>query len=126
MTLEQNKALATRMLNWWVGGDVSVIDETNAPDFVSHSSDGGGTDGRDAYKDRLSGFIGLFSDRTIEIEDVIAEGDKVVVRYSWGAVAPGNRQVNSKSMAIYRIVGGKIAEEWEEHDTRGLGEQLGM
>ena len=126
MTLEQNKALATRMLDWWVGGDVSVIDETNAADFVSHSSDGGGTNGRDAYKDRLSGFIGLFSDRTIEIEDVIAEGDKVVVRYSWGGVAPGSRQVNSKSMAIYRIVDGGIAEEWEEHDTRGLGEQLGM
>ena len=126
MTLEQNKALVTRMLDWWVDGDVSVIGETNSPDFVSHSSDGGGTNGRAAYKDRLSGFISLFSDRTIEIEDVIAEGDKVVVRYSWGGVAPGNPQVNSKSMAIYRIVGGKIAEEWEEHDTRGLGEQLGM
>ena len=42
MTLDQNKAIARRMLDWWVSGDVSVVDETNAPDFVSHSSDGGG------------------------------------------------------------------------------------
>jgi ketosteroid isomerase-like protein len=124
LTLDQNKALVRRMLDWWVSGDVSVIDETNAEDFVVHESGGREVRGRDAHKERLSFFINSFSDRQMMIEDVIAEGDRVVVRYSWGGVSLAKRQVNSKTIAIYRIAHGKIAEEWEEHDTQGLSEQL--
>lgn len=126
MTLEQNKSLVRRMLDWWVSGDVSVIDETNAPDCVVRESGGREVRGRGAHKERLSFFINSFSDRTITIDDVIAEGDRVVVRYSWGGLSSAKRQVNSKTIAIYRIADGKIAEEWEEHDTQGLSEQLGL
>ena len=125
MTLDQNKAIARRMLDWWLSGDVSVVDETNAPDCVVHESGGREVRGRDAHKERLSSFISVFSDRQMTIDDVIAEGDRVVVRYSWSGVSSANRQVNSKSMAIYRIADGKIVEEWEEHNTAGLTEQFG-
>jgi ketosteroid isomerase-like protein len=126
LTLEQNKSLVRRMLNWWVSGDVSVIDETNAQDVVVHESGGREVRGRDANKERLSFFINSFSDRTITIDDVIAEGDRVAVRYSWSGLSSAKRQVNSKTIAIYRIADGKIAEEWEEHDTQGLSGQLGL
>ena len=113
------------MLDWWVTGDVSIIDETNAPDFVVHESGGREVRGRDAYKERLSFFINSFSDRTITIDDVVAEGDRLAVRYSWGGLSSAKRQVSSRTTATYRIANGKIAEEWEEHDTAGLTEQLG-
>jgi ketosteroid isomerase-like protein len=126
LTIDQNKALARQMLEWWVTGDVSVIDETNALDFVVHESGGREVRGRGAHKERLSFFINSFSDRQMTIEDVIAEGDRVVVRYSWAGLSTAKRQVNSKTIAVYRIADGKIAEEWEEHDTGGLTEQLGF
>lgn len=75
----------------------------------------------------------MFSQRELSIDDLIAEGDRVVMRYTWRAVhsgesfglTPTNSQVASGSLAIYRLANGRIVEEWEEHDTAGLMRQLG-
>ena len=58
-----NKDIVRRMITWWTTGDVAVIDETNAPEFVLHASGGGQTNGRDGYKALLSSFLRMFSKR---------------------------------------------------------------
>ncbi len=127
-----NRDLVRRMITWWTTGDLAVIDETNAPEFVLHRSGGDAVNGRDAHKSLLSSFVSMFSKRELSIDDLIAKGDRVVMLYTWRAVHSGDsfglkptkNRVASRSLAIYRVADGKIVEEWEEHDTAGLMRQL--
>jgi predicted ester cyclase len=65
--------------------------------------------------------------------DLVAEGDKVAIRWSWRGIhkgeymgiAPTGKQVTMTGISILRIVGGKIVEEWGESDNLGFMEQLG-
>jgi len=129
-----NKDLVRQMITWWTTGNVAVIDETNAHEFVLHPSTGDQVNGRDAYKLLLSSFLRMFSKRELSVDDLIAEGDRVAMLYAWRAVhsgesfglTPTNNHVNSRSLAIYRIADGKIVEEWEEHNTASLTQQLSV
>jgi predicted ester cyclase len=128
---EENKALVRRMMDWWTEGDVAVLDQTHSPDFVAHTPNGD-VRGRDAQKERLAVLVAMFADRRLAIEELIAEGDTVAMRYTWEAthageafgMSPTGNRVRSATNAFYRIAGGKIAEEWEEHDTADLMRQL--
>jgi ketosteroid isomerase-like protein len=123
MSLEDNKALVRRMLEWWPAGDVSGLDETCAEVYVLHAR-GKTLSGLDAIKARLRGHIGVFNERKLEIEDIFAERDRVAVRYVWSGVMKGSgRHVALQNMHIFRLAGGKIVEEWEEQDTQSLSEQ---
>ena len=132
MSTENNKSLVRHMMDWWVKGDLNVIDELMSPDFVCHTASGE-TVGRDAQRQRLAAFLSMFSDRLLTIDELIGEVDKVAMRYTWEAthrgeafgIAPTGKRVKSSTIAIYRVAVGKIAEEWEEHDTQGLFQQLG-
>jgi predicted ester cyclase len=70
----------------------------------------------------------------INIEDIIAADDKVVVRWSshgthrgeMQGIPPTNRPMTMTGMAIYRFAGGKIVEEWMNNDTLGMLRQLGV
>jgi predicted ester cyclase len=75
-----------------------------------------------------------FSDNEVTVDDQIAEGDKVVTRWSskgthsgefFGIPATGKR-VAGKGIGISRIVDGKIVEEWGESDMLGMMQQLGV
>ena len=74
------------------------------------------------------------SDYQIVIEDVIAEGDKVVVRISEGGVHTGEllgipatgKRFQGTGIHIVRLENGKIAEHWREQDTLGTMQQLGV
>jgi ketosteroid isomerase-like protein len=125
MSLEENKELVRRFLDWWSSGDVSVLDRTVADDVVSHAPGGDVHSGREVLRKRLGGIIGFFSKRQLHIEDLFAEGDRVAVRYWWSGVTGDNRNVKVMNMAIYRIANGRLAEEWEEQDTAGFAKQLG-
>jgi predicted ester cyclase len=67
------------------------------------------------------------------IEDMVAEGDKVVVRFTihgthngeFMGIAPTGKKFTQAGTSIYRIAGGKIAEVWWLADTLGLMQQLG-
>ena len=69
----------------------------------------------------------------LHAKDQIAEGDKVVTRWSFTGIhrgnlmgiAPTGKQVTSSGVMIDRVVGGKITEEWEEYDALGMMQQLG-
>ena len=87
----------------------------------------------DAYRQFLTSVVAAFPDGRWTIEDQVAEGDKVATRWTFigthqGEImgfAPTGRQVRLSGMMMDHIVGGKIAEEWEEYDNIGMVQQLG-
>jgi predicted ester cyclase len=75
-----------------------------------------------------------FPELHVTIEDLIAEGDKVVVRMTMhgtqqgalGSIPPTGKQVALSTIDVVRIAGGQIAEEWGIDDRLGLLQQLGL
>ena len=118
---EQNKALVRRFMEARAKADLNAIEEMMAPNFISHDFFPSQQPGREGLKRRIAEIAATFSNRRRFIEDQVAEGDKVVTRYTLRAthdrrelmgVAPTGREVSYKAIVIHRISGGKIAEEW--------------
>ena len=86
----------------------------------------------EGYKQAVSGIRVAFHDMERIVDDMIAEGGKVAVRWTgrsthkgeWMGIAPTGKQVTTTGISIFRIEGGKIAEEWSEADVLGLMQQL--
>ncbi len=132
--VQENKALVRRFMEARAKADLNAIEEMMAPDFISHGLLPGQQPGREGLKRSIAEIAATFSNRRRFIEDQVAEGDKVVTRYTLRAthdrkeimgVAPTGREVSYKAIVIHRISGGKIAEEWglglegEEVNERG-------
>jgi serine phosphatase RsbU (regulator of sigma subunit)/ketosteroid isomerase-like protein len=122
-TQEKNKALVRRFLEAQAKGNLNVIDEVLTPHFVDHDRLPGQAPDREGYKRAIAEYHAAFSNVRFLVEDQLAEGDKVVTRFIVHAthdlgqlmgVAPTGREVTYKALAIHRIVGGKIVEEWAE------------
>jgi serine phosphatase RsbU (regulator of sigma subunit)/predicted ester cyclase len=137
MSAEHNKALVRRFLEAHEGkADLDALDQMLAPDFVSHIKRlPGQQPDREGYKWAIAQYSAAFSDRKFLVEEQVAEADTVVSRFTVRAthdskeimgVAPTDREVSYKAIAIHRIVGGKIAEEWTLATTgpRLLGQRL--
>jgi steroid delta-isomerase-like uncharacterized protein len=135
MSIEENKAIARR---WneeiWSKGNLAAIDELLASDFVFNYPSAGAAPDREGYKRTMAEFHGPCSDIQCSTKEVVAEGDKVVVRWTWSGnhtgevwgVAATDERLTLTGISILRIVGGKIVEEWGEMDNLGLMEQLGL
>jgi serine phosphatase RsbU (regulator of sigma subunit)/predicted ester cyclase len=134
---ENNKALVRRFLEAHEGNaDLDTLDQMLAPDFVSHIRRlPGQQPDREGYKWAIAQYSAAFSDRRFLVEEQVAEGDTVVTRFTVSAthdqkellgVAPTDREATYKAIAIHRISGGKIAEEWTLATTgpRLLGQRL--
>ena len=122
-TEENNKALVRRFLEAQAKGNLNVIDEVLTPHFVDHDRLPGQAPDREGYKRAIAEYHAAFSNVRFLVEDQVAEGEKVVTRFIVRAthdlgelmgVAPTGTEVTYKAMAIHRIVGGKIVEEWAE------------
>jgi predicted ester cyclase len=120
---EKNKALARHLMEAvWKQGDLDVVDEMLTPDFVDHSLLPGQASSREGYKRSAAEFYAAFSFADFTIEAQIAEGDKVVTKFSTRCIqrgeflgVPPSGEVGTYStIRINRIVGGKITDEWSE------------
>jgi predicted ester cyclase len=123
---EENKALVRRLIKEVEKGNLDVVDEVLAPDFVDHDLLPDQVPDREGYKRGLSKDRAALSNFDITIEDQIAEGDKVVTRFTWRGthdqgkimgMAPTGKKVEVTSIFIHRIAGGKVKEEWSASDT---------
>jgi predicted ester cyclase len=127
MSAEEKKALIRRFYETQEavsGGEAEMdaLDEIMAPDFVSHSKlVPDQKPGREGYKQAIAQLLASLSDIRFLVEDLVAEGDKVVSRFTVRAVhdraelmgiAPTGREVSFKSIEIHRISGGRMAEYW--------------
>jgi steroid delta-isomerase-like uncharacterized protein len=132
MSTSENKEIVPRAyLDGMNRRDMVVIKELFAPCYVCHFPAGQGeVTGREAFIETLSGFLAAFDDLTFSVEDVLAEGDRVVLRWSavgrhagdYAGLPPGRvipatgRTVHFSATDIYRIEDGQIAEEWNTFD----------
>jgi predicted ester cyclase len=121
MSAEENKSLVRREQEelWNHSGDLDAADELFAAG--------------EAAKQQAADFRRGFPDVTSTIEDLIAEGDKVVARWrsrathrgDYMGIAPSGKEVEFTGISIYRIEGNKIAESWSVEDQFGLMRQIG-
>src|SRR5918993_249175 len=126
MPSEEKKALVRRFYEAHLKGDLEAMQEMMAPDFADRSLFPGeeGSD-REAYIRGIAEDQASTSSIRFTIDDQIAEGDKVVTRYTdrsirrgeFLGVAPTGKEVFSTGIDIHRIAGDKIAEEWSESNS---------
>ena len=134
MSLEKNKAIARRYQEEvWGKGNLALIDELLAPAFVDHSLPTGMEPGFAGAKRAVQGALDAFPDGQWTVEDLIAEGEKVAIRWKMQAthehafqgIAPGGKPVTVTGITILRIVDGKIVERWSTADMLSLLNQIG-
>jgi predicted ester cyclase len=131
---EANKAIIRRYREAHNTNNMAALDEIVAADLVAHNMLPGLPPGLEGGKMAHQGFLAAFPDGRTNTEDLIAEGDKVVERYSFSGTntgsflgaPPTHRPVASSSISIYRIANGKIVEHWGENDVIGVMVQLGL
>jgi serine phosphatase RsbU (regulator of sigma subunit)/predicted ester cyclase len=122
MSAEQNMALARRFMEARVKGDVDALEEMLPPDFVSHTKLlPEEVQGREGLIWAAAQVAGAISNASLVVEDQVAQGDKVVTRFTVHSthdrgeimgLAPSGRQMTNRVILIHRISEGKIAEEW--------------
>ena len=133
MGIDANKAVVRQFVDEvFVAGRMDAVDDLVAPDFVPHSWPGTGPGPAELKKAMQRVFAGL-SDVTMAIEDVIAEGDGVVVRLTAHAVQTGEfmgmpasgKAYTIPEIHVFRVSDGRIAEHWGQADLMGMMRQLG-
>ena len=133
ITNDANKAIVRRYAqDVFVGGRLDAIGETIAEGYVHHSASGPDVVGIEAMAGLVRSFRRSFSDISLTVEDMVAEGDRVATRLRIEAIHSGDfgdipatgRRIVLHGMAIDRIADGKIAEGWEMSDAGGLSAQL--
>jgi len=134
MEIEENKAVNRRLYEEiWNKGNLALIDEIIAEDFVFHRSGSPMVKGPEFYKGAYHFLKTAFPDLHITIEDVIAEGDKVMTRTTWQGthkgeymgLAPTGKQISATEINIDRYKDGKVIEGWGGVDRFDLLQQLG-
>jgi len=132
MSLEENKATVRRFIDEWNRRNLSALDELITTDYFDPSLQ---VRGLEAYKQLLTMLLKGFPDWHETIEDIIAEGDKVWVRYTatgthkgeFRGLAPTGKKFTETGVLIWRIVKGKIAKkESAVYDELDFLKQLGV
>jgi len=131
MSAEANKTVVCRYLEEFNEGNLEAAVAYFSDDLVGHEP-ARDLHGRDGIRHSLAGFCSAFPDIRVTVEDLVAEDDRVVARWSFRgphegevlSVPPTHRRVSVKGMILYRISGGRIAEYWGSWDRLGLLQQL--
>ena len=131
MSVQENKEIVRRwneeVLN---DGNLDVIDELAAENYVNHT----GELDRDAHKQRQAEMTAPFTDGGITLDGIVAEGDIVAIRWRMHGTHTGEymgvpatgKVITTSGMSMYRIVDGKIVDDWNVFDMLGVMQQLGL
>ncbi|NJN84965.1 MAG: SnoaL-like domain-containing protein, partial [Caldilineaceae bacterium] len=121
---ETNKATVLRIAEEIYNQQAfDLIDELVDPGYVTHERDGMHEAGIDGYRADLEETFASFPDFQITVQDIIAEGDRVVVRYTASSEVA---QLSVEGIYIARLADGKLVEDWDAFDDLGLMIQLGV
>ena len=128
-----NKALLDRFYREVYGDwNMGLVDEVVSEQFTSHDWPAGGPTGPQAFRNYYSAIQKAVPDARYEVDDLIAEGDRVVVRWrllgthkgAFRGIAPTGRPITLKGIAIYRVEDGKLMERWVVSDIYGALEEV--
>ncbi len=134
MSAEENKTLIRRYREIHNKGNLDELDKIVAKDIVSHSALPGLPPGLEGGKMAHNVFMAAFPDTHVTTDDLVAEGDKIVERFTatgthkgeFMGAPPTGKKFQTGGMSVYRIANGKIVEHWGLDDALGLMQQLGM
>jgi len=113
---------------------IAAIDKAVATNYVFHRGTSEDMHGVKDFKQYMSGLYSSFPDNQMTVDDMIVEGDKAVVRFTFTGthkgefmgIHPTNKKVTGSIIEIHRFAGGKLVETWQRFDTLGLMQQLGV
>ena len=135
MSTEANKAIARRYFDEYLNQGKGVGGEDLfAPTYRSHFPGSPGPLDRKEHDQLTIRLFVAFPDGRFTVEDTIAEGDRVVSRYTFrgthlgtwiSGTPPTGKQVTITGNEIHRIADGRIVEQWSEFDSSGVAGQLG-
>jgi steroid delta-isomerase-like uncharacterized protein len=135
MSTEENKAMVRRIFEEVFNkGNLSVVDEIMANDYVFHMGQGMDVKGPDGFKQFATMFRTAFPDLHITIDDMVAEGDRVATRETmrgthkgdFMGIRPTGKQCTTTGMVIIRFAGGKEVEAFGIVDMLAMYQQLGI
>ena len=132
---EENKALARRAWDEVFNQrNLDFFDAVSVADAIWHEPDRE-FQGTEEIKQLSAGFLEAFPDLNVTVEDVLAEGEQVAVRWTQRGThqgemerlgPPTGRSFELEGITIHRFEGEKIAETWERYDNLSLLQQLGL
>ncbi|WP_435365854.1 ester cyclase [Haloarchaeobius sp. DYHT-AS-18] len=127
---EANKAVVERVFSTWNEQDKAGFADCHAEDVVIHGADD--VNGLENLLTVQWGFFDAFSDTRLTLEECLAEGDLVSLRYTangthdgtFEGLAPTGTEVEFTAMGMVRVVDGKITDKWVQLDMLSLLAQL--
>ena len=137
MSAEENKAVVRREMEELFNhtGNLDAVEELIATDYVSYEPTSGEMRGIEGARRFAATYRQAFPDLENSVEDMVAEGDKVVVRFRARGTHEGEteafgpatgKRMDITGITIKRLVDGKIAQAWTNFDALGMMQQLGM
>jgi steroid delta-isomerase-like uncharacterized protein len=134
--MTDNKAIARRFMeDGFNTGNLAAAEEFIAANFRNHDP---GTPplppGPEGYRQLIGLYRTAYPDLHMTADDMVGEGDKVVVRWTargtntgkLGEIPPSGKQVTVSGISILAIAGGKVTDQWANWDTLGMLQQLGV
>jgi len=131
---DTNKNVVRRLLEEVFNkNNFSVADELIAANYVYREPTVGEKRGQQGFRDLITTYKNAFPDATITINEQVAEGDRVVTRWTATGTHRGelfgtpatNKHVSVQGVIVSRITNGKVTEEYEVFDTLGMLRQIG-
>jgi steroid delta-isomerase-like uncharacterized protein len=135
MSTEENKAMLRRVYEEALNkGDLAILDDLLAADYVLHMAGLGEYKGPEGFKEMVTALRAAFPDLHVTIDDMVAEGDKVTHRFTlqgthkgdFKGIAPTGNQITVTGITISRFSGGKEGEAWQNIDSLGIMQQMGV
>jgi predicted ester cyclase len=134
MSTEENKALVLQLMHLQENGDLNTADQFIAHNWVNHDPSMPPLQGYEGFKQLNTQFRSAFPGFRMEIEDILAEGDKVAGRIrfratntgSFQGMPPTGKAVDVTGAGIFRVVDGRVTDNWVNFDMLGLLQQLGV
>jgi predicted ester cyclase len=134
MSVEENKTIVRRIFEELNKGKAAVLEELFDANCVFHAAGIEDIRGTEGVKQRVNTAFSAFPDYRAKIDDVLAEGDKVMVRLTETGthrgdlmgIAPTGKEVEAWGVVVVRIAGGKAVESWALGDRLGLLQKLGV
>lgn len=135
-TPEEHKELVRRSNEEvWDRGNLGFLDNYVAEEYVEHNSASPEPiRGLDGYRQNVERVRGAFPDLSVTTEDLIAEGNKVVTRYTitgtheneFMGIEPTGNKIEIEGISIGKFVDGRVVEGWSNIDVLGMLQQLGV
>lgn len=134
MSIEENKAIVLRWFAELDRGNLDIVDELIADDYLDHNPALPNLPpGREGVRRYVRILKAAFPDANHTVEDVIAEGDKVMTRVTARGTflgecigyQPNGEIIEISGIAVHRVANGRLAEHWAHADMTGFMHQIG-